>query len=202
VRPDHKPRFVPWLGAFPQERQGLWFPKHVLQDSSAWSSPPLVFLRDIHNVLLTKYDFKEDSPPLSLNLVTGLVLGAARKTGIHSSRKPALHRGFTTEAGQLNRLHEDASTMPPMPSQHRVTQQIIQHWQPFQDLKQTFAVSRRAEQLRLRTQQDIIATAEDSVLRTEMANLESQEEDAPRRVLWFKPMAWLGQIRPHRRDDA
>jgi hypothetical protein len=42
-----------------------------------------------------------------------------------------------------------------------------------------FAVSRRAEQLRLRTQQRIIATAEDSVLRTEMANLESQEEDAP-----------------------
>jgi hypothetical protein len=102
----------------------------------------------------------------------------------------------------LNRLHEDASTMPPIPSQHRVTQQIIQHWQPFQDLKQTFAVSRRAEQLRLRTQQRIIATAEDSVLRTEMANLESQEEDAPRRVLWFKPMAWLGQIRPHRRDEA
>jgi hypothetical protein len=87
-------------------------------------------------------------------------------------------------------------------AKHRVTQQIIQHWQPFEDLKQTFAVSRRAEQLRLRTQQRIIATAEDSVLRTEMANLESQEEDAPRRVLWFKPIAWLGQIRPHRRDEV
>jgi hypothetical protein len=36
--------------------------------------------------------------------------------------------------------------------QHRVTQQIIRHWQPFKDLKQTFAVSRRAEQLCLRTQ--------------------------------------------------
>ena len=40
-------------------------------------------------------------------------------------------------------------------------------------------VSRRAEQLRLRSQQRIIATAEDSVRRTEIANLESQEEDAP-----------------------
>jgi hypothetical protein len=47
------------------------------------------------------------------------------------------------------------------------------HWLPFQDLKQAFAVSRRAEQLRLRAQQRIIATVEDSVLRTEMANLES-----------------------------
>ena len=35
-----------------------------------------------------------------------------------------------------------------------------------------------------------------------MADLEPQEEDTPRRDLWFKPMSWLGQIRPHRRDEA
>ena len=35
-----------------------------------------------------------------------------------------------------------------------------------------------------------------------MENLESDEEDASRRVLWNKPMSWLGQIRPHRRDEA
>jgi hypothetical protein len=34
-----------------------------------------------------------------------------------------------------------------------------------------------------------------------MAGLESQEEDAPKRLLFFTPMSWLGQIRPHRRDD-
>jgi len=65
-----------------------------------------------------------------------------------------------------------------------------------------FAVSRLAEQLRLRSQQRIVVTVEDSVLRTEMAGLESQEEDAPRRVLYFKPMSCLGQIRSHRRDEA
>jgi hypothetical protein len=32
--------------------------------------------------------------------------------------------------------------------------------------------------------------------------LESQKEDAPKRVLFFKPMSWLGQIRPHRRDES
>jgi hypothetical protein len=62
--------------------------------------------------------------------------------------------------------------MPNIPSQHRVTMQILHHWQPFRDLKLTFAVSRRAEQLHLRSQQRILATAEDSVLRTEMANLD------------------------------
>jgi hypothetical protein len=59
-----------------------------------------------------------------------------------------------------------------------------------------FAGSRRTDQLGLRSQPRIVATVEDSFLRTEMAGLESQEEDAPKRILFFKPMSWLGQIRP------
>ena len=47
-----------------------------------------------------------------------------------------------------------------------------------------------------------MAPVEESVLKTEMAGLESQEEDAPKRVLFYKPMSWLGQIRPHRRDES
>ena len=52
-------RFVAWLGAFSQERQELWLPKDDLRDSSSWSSPPLLLLRDIHSKLLTQYDCKE-----------------------------------------------------------------------------------------------------------------------------------------------
>ena len=99
---------------------------------------------------------------------------------------------------------EDASNVDvaAIPAQNRLTHQILlSMWQPFKHLKQAFAVSRRTEQLRLRSQQRLVATAEDSVLRTEMARLESQEEDAPKRILWFKPMSWLGQIRPHRRSS-
>ena len=47
-----------------------------------------------------------------------------------------------------------------------------------------------------------MATVEDSVLRAEMGALESQEEDAPKRVSWYKSMAFGGVIRPHRRDEA
>ncbi len=47
-----------------------------------------------------------------------------------------------------------------------------------------------------------MATVEESVLRMEMTGLESLEEDAPRRVLFFKSMSWLGQIRTHRRDES
>jgi hypothetical protein len=52
-------RFVSWLGDFPQVRQKLWLPKDDLRDSSSWTSPPLVLLRDIHSKLLTQYDYKE-----------------------------------------------------------------------------------------------------------------------------------------------
>jgi hypothetical protein len=64
------------------------------------------------------------------------------------------------------------------------------------------AGSRCAEQSSLRSQQRVVATVGYSVLRTEMADLESQEEDAPKRILFFKPMSWLGQIRPHSKDEA
>ncbi len=62
------------------------------------------------------------------------------------------------------------------------------HWQPFWDLKIKFVGSRRQEQLSSRCQQCVVVTVEESVLRTEMADLESQEEDAPKRVLFYKPM--------------
>jgi hypothetical protein len=99
---------------------------------------------------------------------------------------------------------EDASNVAvtAIPAQNKVTLQILSMWPPFKDLKQTFAVSRRAEQLRLRVQQRVVATAEDSIPRTEMASLESQQEDASRRILWFKPMSWLGKIRHHRRGET
>ncbi len=66
-----------------------------------------------------------------------------------------------------------------IPSHRRVTQQILSHWQRLQDLKLMLTASRRPEQLSLRSQQRIVPTVEDSVLRTEMAGLESQEEDVP-----------------------
>jgi hypothetical protein len=47
------------------------------------------------------------------------------------------------------------------------------------------SISKRGtEQLSLRSQQSIVATVEDSVLRTEMTGLESQEEDVPKRCRW------------------
>ncbi len=89
-----------------------------------------------------------------------------------------------------------------MPSQFKVTKQILIHWQPFRDLKLKYVGSRQAEQLNSRSQQCVVATVEESVFKTEKTGLESQEEDAPKRILFFKSMSWLGQIRTHRRDES
>ena len=95
-----------------------------------------------------------------------------------------------------------SADVPVIPSQLKVTHQILSHWEPFRDLKSRFPGSCRAEQLSLRSQQHTVATVEDSVLRTEMVDLESLEEDDPKRILFYKPMCWLGQIRSHRRDES
>ena len=66
----------------------------------------------------------------------------------------------------------NADDVPVIPSQLQVTHQILTHWSPFRDLKLKFEDSRRAEQLNLSSQR-IVATVEESVLRTEMTGLDS-----------------------------
>ncbi len=95
--------------------------------------------------------------------------------------------GTPTETRELRRAKFMFGALPP---------------KPFLDLKLMFVESGRTEQLNLHLQQRIVTTVEDSVLRTEMSGLESQEEDVPKCILFFKPMSSLGQIRVHRRDEA
>jgi hypothetical protein len=164
-------RFVVWIGAFPQERQELWLPKDDLRDSSSWSSPPLVLLRDIHSKLLTQFDCKEvcSSSPSQGN--TGAGARQSSQDGVSQQQETA-----TLKLPQLNRLIEasfvrdessasNADVTTVIPAQSRVTQQILSHWQPFRDLKLMFAGSRRAVSVSSST-------------------------------------SWLGQIRPHRRDES
>jgi hypothetical protein len=64
-----------------------------------------------------------------------------------------------------------------IPSQFKVTKQILIHGKPFRTLKNVG--SRPAEQLMWPSQQRIVATVEESVLKSEMTDLESREEDDP-----------------------
>jgi hypothetical protein len=200
-------RFVACLGAFPQERQELWLPKYDLRDSSSWSSPPLMILRDIHSKFIDQYDCKEVCVPSPSHGDAGAGARLRSQDGVSQQQETA-----SLSLPQVNHLIEvsfvrDESSasnvdVTALPSQHRVTNQILSHWQSFTHLKLMFAGAHRAEQLSLHSHQRVVTTVEDSVLRTEMAGIESQEEDTPKRILFFKPMSWLGQIRSHRRDET
>jgi hypothetical protein len=98
-----------------------------------------MLLRDIHSKLIDQYDCKEVCAlsPSQVNTGTGARL---------SSQVGVSHQQETTPLSipQLNRLIEVSfvrdeisdsnADVTVIPSQHRVTQQILSHWQPFQDL--------------------------------------------------------------------
>ena len=108
-------RFVVWLGAFSQERQKLWLPKDDLRDSSSWTSPPLVLLRDIHSKLFTQYDCKEVCVPSQSQVNVGAGAGPSSQSqdnigagprsssqdGVSQLKEPA-----PLSLPQLNRLVE------------------------------------------------------------------------------------------------
>ena len=52
------------------------------------------------------------------------------------------------------------------------------------------------ELLKLHRPQSCVVTHDNSELRAEMSDLEPEEENAKAHKLWYKPLAWLGVIRP------
>jgi hypothetical protein len=72
----------------------------------------------------------------------------------------------------------------------------------FKALRQRHAGTRFEEQCQLHLPQKHKATASDSTLRMEMNNLEEQADNAKARELFWKPLSWIGAIRPTSVNDA
>ena len=127
-------RVVACLGDFSRDRQGLWLPKDDLKDSSSWSSTPSVLLRDIHNDLLTNYDYKDSAPPPTQS-------GPRVRPG-HNSENGVSQQEEVTPLfiPQLNRLHESYIVRGEDTSNVSVAVIPVQKTRTHQ-----FAVSRRAE---------------------------------------------------------
>ena len=89
-----------------------------------------------------------------------------------------------------------------IPTQRSVTEQLTKHWAPFKVLRQRYAGTRLEEQRQLHLPQKHKATVQDSALRVEMLNLEEQADNTKARELFWKPLSWLGDIRPTSANDA
>jgi hypothetical protein len=93
-----------------------------------------MLLRDIHSKLITQYDCKEVCPPSQSQVHTG--------TGVRLSSQDGVSQQEETPPliiPQFNRLFEDSfvgdgnsvssADVTVIPSHHRVTQQVLSHWQ-------------------------------------------------------------------------
>jgi hypothetical protein len=89
-----------------------------------------------------------------------------------------------------------------IPIQHSVTEQLTKNWATFQDLCQHYICTRFEEQLQLHLPQQHKATVTDSTLRVEMNALEEQANNVKARYLYWKPLSWLGTIRPTSTNNA
>ena len=78
-------------------------PEDDLRDSSSWSSPPLVLLRDIHSKLLTQYDTKEVCTPSQSQVHVETSGRLSSQDGVSQPQQaPPL------SLPQLNRLFQDS----------------------------------------------------------------------------------------------
>jgi hypothetical protein len=216
-------RFVAFLGTFARPAQEIWLPGNYLQDHATWSVPPLCTLKHLHAALLQDYDCTEQPVAHQPALPLGAGGSAAANAGMPPPPPPA--RSQDTCSGtlvlpQLNRLHEaykrrqvappassnsqdqQPPASGPIPSQRRLTQQLTAHWPHFKILCQRYAGTRFAEQRQLHMPQKHQATVPDSALGMEMNALEEQADNVKARELHWKPLSWLGTLRPTTANDA
>ena len=148
-----------------RETLSILYNRNTLRDSSSWSSPPLMLLRDIHSKLITQYDSKEVCAPSQSQINVGASGGLSSQDGVSQRQKDAF-----LSIPQLNRLFLDSfvwdetsasnADVTVITSQHRVTLQILSHCQSFRDLKLLFVHSCHTEQISLSSQQHMVATVD------------------------------------------
>ena len=88
-------------------------------------------------------------------------------------------------------------TVTTVPTQRRLTRQIVQNHAPFVALRQANQQTRFGEQRLLQSSQKYPAVADTSVLRGEMQLLEPEGEDAEPRKLYYAPLTFLSHVGSH-----
>ena len=112
-----------WLGAFSQERQWLWLSKDDLRDSSSWSSPPLLLLREIHAKLLTQYDCKEVCASSQSQVNVGVSAGLRSQDGVSQQRTKLLTQYDCKEVCALSQSQVNVGSSAGLSSEDGVSHQ-------------------------------------------------------------------------------
>ena len=81
-------------------------------------------------------------------------------------------------------------------------QQLTKEWPQYKALRKRYAGTRIEEQRQLHLPQKHKATVQESSLHVEMNTLEEQANNNKTSNLYWKPLSWLGTIRPSSANDA
>jgi hypothetical protein len=223
IRP--MPGLLPSFGTFASPAQQVWPPGNNLQDPATWDAPPSPPAQACARGPPTALRLHR-SAGSSTTRATRPTQTAARLRAQTRSLSPQAPRTRWNGNGklvlpQLNRLHEafkrsqvsppassssqDQPTRPRLiPLQRRLTQQLTKEWPQYKALRQRYAGTRFEEQRQRHLPQKHThkATGPDSTLRVETNGLEEQTDNAQARDLYWKPLSWLGAIRPTSANDA
>jgi hypothetical protein len=195
-------RFLGLLGSWPLDEQKIWLPNQSVQDPQTWLAPNLLHLKQVYEVLLTKFDCKEQDsyvvqdqplPPSDILLLPPL--SSLCKVYMRNQEMP--------QSG------DSRPVMPP--SQNALSKQVMKKWD-FWDFSIDNANKRMLEQWALHKPQTVKATStfdldppplaandHPSVLPLEMFALEPG--DPPSRTLTWKPLGWLSHVKRRTNDD-
>jgi hypothetical protein len=216
-------RVVAFLGTVACPAQQVWLPGNNLQDPDTWDAPPLRQLKRMHEDLLQRYDCTDQPAAAQQAPPSGAGGSPAANAGANPQPQPAGSQdngNGKIVLPQLNRLHEafkrsqvspPASSSSqdqqpnrprPIPSQRRLTQQLTKEWPQYKALRQRYAGTRFEEQRQLHLPQKHKAAVPEPALCVEMNVLEEQADNAKARDLYWKPLSWLGTIRPSSANDA
>jgi hypothetical protein len=192
-----------------------------LQDPATWMAPSLCQQTRTSCSTMTALIRRQQHSPRP---PSGAGCSAAANADAHPQPQPA----GTQDDGHgklviphLNRLHEafkrsqvshpESSSSQdqqptrwpsPIPSQRLLTQQLTQHWPQFKALRQHYTSTQFEEQRQLHLPQKYKATVPESSLRLEINALEEQADNDKACDLYWKPLSWLGTIRPSSGNDA
>ena len=193
-------RFVTWGGQLSVAAQCNFFPAHDLTDPDTWRAPNLDRLKQLREVLIRDYkcaDPPADAPSSQQQQPPPPPQQQQQRQRQQSQDNGVLVLALLDQLASASAPSAD-KTVTTVPTQRRLTRQIVQNHAPFVALRQANQQTHLGEQRLLQSSQKYPAVADTSVLRGEMALLEPEDEGDEPRKLYYAPLTFLSHIGSHR----
>ena len=201
-------RWLAWAGTLPLEHHHYWLPQQTLDNHDTWTLSHLVHLKTIQTQAVSAYGCLLADDNMTVPAHAPPSACAPHTSSDDVSRQPTVylpqlnHLCQVLTRGNDNGLNNgpDARQNVRIPTQRVMTVLWSHHWQRSLSGSWKDIPKNMKEQLALHKPQRIPLWDKDSILRSEFGEPD-QGDASQQRYLWWKPMAWLGIIRPTNQSE-